>query len=89
MSSSKIPKLFDQIVAYTPLIALLLSWVVMAFKTVRASSPQLWWLAVLTLPAFGLLVAAGVKVVRGAGRPAGDSSRETEKPAPPAAPDPG
>ncbi|MDY0059501.1 MAG: hypothetical protein RBU45_06800 [Myxococcota bacterium] len=74
-------------VPLAPPVALLLSWLAMGWKTAHAGIPGLWWLALLTLPAFAVVVAAGVHTLRQHGGPRPDRAPTPPAPTSPARPD--
>ena len=56
MHNSQKRSWFDSLVAYSPIIALLLGWITIAAKATKVNNPYTWVVGLTTLPAlFGIL----------------------------------
>jgi len=59
---------FDSLVAYSPILALLLGWITLAGKATKIDNPYIWVVGLTTIPALLAIVYSGIVVYRQARR---------------------
>ena len=55
---------FDSLVAYSPILALLLGWVTLAGKATKIDNPYIWVVGLTTIPALLAIIYSGIIVYR-------------------------